>query len=299
MAERKALGKGFSALLGSGAGDAALEKIYRVRLEDLRPDPEQPRKEMDEEGLKHLAASIKLHGILQPLLLRREEDGSLRIVAGERRWRAAGLAGLQEVPARILTASEAEARELSLIENVQRKDLSPIEVASALATMIERSSLTQEECADRLGWSRALVANRLRLLKLPDEVRGLLAAGRITEGHARALLGAESDARCVALGLRAADGAMTVRQLEEAVRLPEEDEPPAPETPAPPRGRFQALRLPRPLRDFRRRGIKIRVGRRSGAGRIVLDGLQGVDDAQLLEALETCLRMLYPEEAAR
>ena len=165
--------------------------------------------------------------------------------------------------------------------------------------MIERSSLTQEECADRLGWSRALVANRLRLLKLPDEVRGLLAAGRITEGHARALLGAESNARCVALGLRAADGAMTVRQLEEVVRLPEEDEPPAPETLAPPRGRFQALRLPRPLRDFRRRGIKIRVGRRSGAGRIVLDGLQGVDDAQLLEALETCLRMLYPEEAAR
>ena len=129
---------------------------------------------MDEEGLKHLAASIELHGILQPLLLRREEDGGLRIVAGERRWRAAGMAGLQEVPARILTTSETEARELSLIENVQRKDLSPIEVASALAAMIERSSLTQEECADRLGWSRALVANRLRLLKLPDEVRGLL-----------------------------------------------------------------------------------------------------------------------------
>ena len=97
MAERKALGKGFSALLGSGAGDAALEKIYRVRLEDLRPDPEQPRKEMDEEELKHLAASIELHGILQPLLLRREEDGGLRIVAGERRWRAAALAGLRAV----------------------------------------------------------------------------------------------------------------------------------------------------------------------------------------------------------
>ena len=218
MAERKALGKGLSALLGVTEGSAPLEKIYRVALGEIRPDPDQPRREMDEEGLESLAASIRTHGVLQPLLLRAEPEGGYRIVAGERRWRAARLAGLEDLPARVLNASEEALREISLIENVQRKDLTPIEIASALQALIRKNGLTQEDCAAHLGWSRALVANRLRLLNLPDELRGMLAEGSLSEGHARALLGLDSEEAMTVLGRRAADGGMTVRQLEATVR---------------------------------------------------------------------------------
>ena len=188
MAGRKALGKGLSALLGVTEGSAPLEKIYRVGIGEIRPDPDQPRREMDGEGLESLAASIRAHGVLQPLLLRAEPGGGYRIVAGERRWRAAALAGLEDLPARVLNASEEALREISLIENVQRRDLSPIEIASALQALIRKNGLTQEDCAAHLGWSRTLVANRLRLLNLPDELREMLAGGSLSEGHALSLI---------------------------------------------------------------------------------------------------------------
>ena len=303
MAERKALGKGLSALLGAPEGSAPLEKIYRVGIGEIRPDPGQPRQDMDEESLESLAASIRTHGILQPLLLRAEPEGGYRIVAGERRWRAAALAGLKDLPARVLNASEAAMREISLIENVQRKDLTPIEIASALQALIRKNGLTQEDCAVRLGWSRALVANRLRLLNLPDELRGMLAEGSLSEGHARALLGLGSEGAMIELGRRAANGGMTVRQLETAVRdaqdgvdgieridgMEEAGLAPAP------KGRFRAVALPRPLKAYKKMGVTIRVGRRDGAARIVLEELRGVDDERLIQALEECLRLLYPD----
>ena len=300
MAERKALGKGLSALLGASEGSVPLEKIYRVGIEDIRPDPDQPRREMDGEGLESLAASIRLHGVLQPLLLRAEVEGGYRIVAGERRWRAAALAGLSDLPARVLNVSEEGLREISLIENVQRKDLTPIEIASALQALIRKNGLTQEDCAARLGWSRALVANRLRLLNLPDELRGMLAEGSLSEGHARALLGLGSEEAMIELGRRAANGGMTVRQLEAAVRdaldgidgmngMEEAELAPAP------KGRFRAVALPRPLKAYKKMGVTIRVGRRDGAARIVLEELRGVDDERLIQALEECLRLLYPD----
>lgn len=315
MAERKALGRGLNALLGGAHNpppqdgaegaesadahdDDGLERIFLVDIEKIQPDPEQPRKEMDEEGLRSLAASIKVHGVLQPLLLR-EDGGIYRIIAGERRWRAAGIAGTAALPARIIGASEASVREISLVENVQRKDLTPIEVASALQAMISRGGLTQEQCAERIGWSRVLVANRLRLLNLPDEVCGLLAAGRITEGHARALLALSSAEKRIEIAMKAADGAMTVRQIEDAVR--EAEDIGADERRDVPRrtGRLQTLRLPRALRDFRSRGIKISVGRRDGAARVVLDGLHGIEDAELMKAVEDCLKSLYPAGGAQ
>ena len=300
MAERKALGKGLSALLGASEGSVPLEKIYRVGIGAIRPDPDQPRREMDGEGLESLAASIRLHGVLQPLLLRAEAEGRYHIVAGERRWRAAALAGLTDLPARVLNVSEEALREISLIENVQRKDLTPIEIASALQALIRKNGLTQEDCAARLGWSRALVANRLRLLNLPDELRGMLAEGSLSEGHARALLGLGSEEAMIELGRRAANGGMTVRQLEAAVRdaldgidgmngMEEAELAPAP------KGRFRAVALPSPLKAYKKMGVTIRVGRRDGAARIVLEELRGVDDERLIQALEECLRLLYPD----
>lgn len=294
MAERKALGKGLSALLGVTEGSAPLEKIYSIGVGEIRPDPDQPRREMDGEGLDSLAASIRAHGVLQPLLLRAEAGGGYRIVAGERRWRAAALAGLTDVPARVLNASEEALREISLIENVQRKDLTPIEIASALQALIRKNGLTQEDCAAHLGWSRALVANRLRLLNLPDELRGMLADGSLSEGHARALLGLDSEEAMTELARRAAGGGMTVRQLEAAVRDVQSGAV-DPELKAVPRGRFRAVRLPRPLRAYKKMGVKIRVGRRDGAARIVLEELRDVDDERLLQALEECLKRLYPD----
>ena len=276
MAERKALGKGLSALLGVTEGSAPLEKIYRVALGEIRPDPDQPRREMDEEGLESLAASIRTHGVLQPLLLRAEPEGGYRIVAGERRWRAARLAGLEDLPARVLNASEEALREISLIENVQRKDLTPIEIASALQALIRKNGLTQEDCAAHLGWSRALVANRLRLLNLPDELRGMLAEGSLSEGHARALLGLDSEEAMTVLGRRAADGGMTVRQLEATVRDTLSGSSVEAEVKALPKGRFRSVRLTRPLQAYKKMGVTIRVGRRDGAARIVLEELRGV-----------------------
>lgn len=299
MAERKALGKGLSALLGVTEGSAPLEKIYRVALGEIHPDPDQPRREMDEEGLESLAASIRTHGVLQPLLLRAEPEGGYRIVAGERRWRAARLAGLEDLPARVLNASEEALREISLIENVQRKDLTPIEIASALQALIRKNGLTQEDCAAHLGWSRALVTNRLRLLNLPDELRGMLAEGSLSEGHARALLGLDSEEAMTVLGRRAANGGMTVRQLEAAVRDTLSGSVEA-EVKALPKGRFRSVRLTRPLQAYKKMGVTIRVGRRDGAARIVLEELRDVEDERLIQALEECLRLLYPdsEEAA-
>ena len=295
MAGRKALGKGLSALLGVTEGSVPLEKIYRVGIGEIRPDPDQPRREMDGEGLKSLAASIRAHGVLQPLLLRAEPGGGYRIVAGERRWRAAALAGLEDLPARVLNASEEALREISLIENVQRRDLSPIEIASALQALIRKNGLTQEDCAAHLGWSRALVANRLRLLNLPDELREMLAGGSLSEGHARALLGLDSEEVMIALGRRAANGGMTVRQLEDAVRDLSSGGAGLEQRPVP-KGRFRPVRLPGPpLRAYRKMGVKIRVGRRDGAARIVLEELRDVGDERLIQALEGCLRLLYPE----
>lgn len=281
-------------MLGVTEGSAPLEKIYSIGVGEIRPDPDQPRREMDGEGLDSLAASIRSHGVLQPLLLRAEAGGGYRIVAGERRWRAAALAGLTDVPARVLNASEEALREISLIENVQRKDLTPIEIASALQALIRKNGLTQEDCAAHLGWSRALVANRLRLLNLPDELRGMLADGSLSEGHARALLGLGSEEAMTELGRRAAGGRMTVRQLEAAVRDVQSGAV-DPELKAVPKGRFRAVRLPRPLRAYKKMGVKIRVGRRDGAARIVLEELRDVDDERLLQALEECLKRLYPD----
>ena len=194
MATKGGLGKGLGALLG----DAALQDQQEgqgslsLPISQVQPAMNQPRKRFDEEALADLADSIRTHGIIQPLTVRRLSSGYYQIIAGERRWRAAKLAGLKEVPAVVIEADDRKAAELAMIENLQREDLNPIEEANGFKVLIKEYGLTQEEVAQRLGKARPTISNALRLLELPDAVCQLLEEGRLSAGHARALLAAPS-----------------------------------------------------------------------------------------------------------
>lgn len=215
MVQKRGLGRGLSALIpgAEGSGAAALE----IPLAELESNPLQPRRRFEPAALEELAATIRAHGVLTPVVVRRAAHG-YQVVAGERRVRAARLAGLTRIPAIVKEASNAQALEMALVENLQREDLNPVEAAEAYRRLIEEFGLTQEDVAGRLGRDRSSVANALRLLRLPRRLREDLAAGILTEGHARALLGLEKAAD----QLRARDlivkRGLTVRAAEALVR---------------------------------------------------------------------------------
>lgn len=221
----KPLGRGLAALLGdlpdSEGGNR--EQVQLLALESLIPSPLQPRRYFAPEALEDLVASIRAHGVIQPLVVRPSaaQPGHYEIIAGERRWRAAQQAALRQIPAVVRTISDRDALAIALVENLQREDLSPIEEAEAYRRLIEEYTLTQEAVADIIGKSRAQITNTLRLLRLPPPVREMLGAGQLSAGHGRALVGAvdpeELAHRIVRLGL-------TVRQAEQMAKLP----PPGP-----------------------------------------------------------------------
>ena len=187
MAE-KGLGAGLGALLGDAAlEDSSTDFVY-LPISKVETSPNQPRKQFDEVLLRELADSIAEHGILQPLTVRKLSTGYYQIIAGERRWRAARMAGLTEVPVRIIEADDKKATELALVENLQRADLNPMEEAEGYRTLMEEYGFTQEQVSERVGKSRSAVANALRLLALPEKLRALLETGELTPGHARAVL---------------------------------------------------------------------------------------------------------------
>lgn len=189
MASQKGLGRGLGALLGDYLETPPEESAYRLLpLHRVEPNPDQPRQDFDQEELEALAESIRQHGILQPLTVRETESGYYQIVAGERRWRAARMAQLAEVPAIVVEADNKKAMELALIENLQRQDLNPVEEALGYQCLIEQYGLTQEDAAKQVGKSRPAVANALRLLGLCPQVLDQLKSGAITAGHARAIL---------------------------------------------------------------------------------------------------------------
>lgn len=179
------LGRGLDALLGDGAGSSSINDIA---LSSIKPNPDQPRRDFNDESLSELASSIKNIGLVQPITLREVGDGSYMIISGERRWRAASLAGLDKIPAYIRTASDEEMMEMALIENVQRENLNAIEISLAYKRLIEDSGMSQEKVSERVGKSRASISNYLRLLNLPAEIQLGLTKGLIDMGHARALL---------------------------------------------------------------------------------------------------------------
>lgn len=180
-----ALGKGLGALLGEGAGSSS---INDVALSAIQPNPDQPRRDFNDDSLEELASSIKSIGLVQPITLRELDEGNYMIISGERRWRAASLAGLTRIPAYIRTASDDEMMEMALIENVQREDLNAIEIALAYRRLLDTTGISQEELATRVGKSRASISNYLRLMNLPAEIQLGLTKGLIDMGHARTLL---------------------------------------------------------------------------------------------------------------
>lgn len=224
MARPSGLGKGLSALIPADTSAAAkTAKGDEPRLEEIPvgsivPNPNQPRVHFDEESLADLAASVREIGVLQPILVRPLADGQYELIAGERRWRAARRAGLAVVPAVVRPTDDMGSVERALIENLHRQDLTALEEASAYQQLAEDFSMTHEQIAARVGKSRATVTNTLRLLSLPASIQSLLADGRLSAGHAKALLGTPDRAFQEQLARRAASESWTVRQLEEAVR---------------------------------------------------------------------------------
>jgi ParB family chromosome partitioning protein len=210
------LGKGLGALI-PGAETAGLERPHEIALAHLTANPFQPRQTMDPQELAGLVDSIRRHGVLQPIVVR-PSAGGFEVVAGERRWRAAEAAGLSTIPAIVRTLTDQEALELALVENLQREDLNPMERARAYRRLMQEFGLTQEQIAERVGKSQPSVANALRLLTLPPQVQASLEAGRITEGHARALLSAGSEARMLKLWERVERQGLSVRETERLAR---------------------------------------------------------------------------------
>ncbi len=213
------MGRGLAALLAaSDEGTPATEELRQLPVELIAPNPRQPRRHFDEAALQALAESLVEQGVLQPVLVRPLPGGTYELVAGERRWRAARLAGLQTVPALVRERDDAQALELALIENMAREDLNPVEEARGCAALVEELGLTREDVGRRVGRSRVAVSNLLRLLDLPDEVLDALEQGRLTEGHGRALLLADDHVERRRLAREAAEGAWSVRALEQRAR---------------------------------------------------------------------------------
>ncbi|MDE6399832.1 MAG: ParB/RepB/Spo0J family partition protein [Muribaculaceae bacterium] len=239
MLKRNALGRGLDSLISMNDiqtdGSSAINEI---EIELIAPNPEQPRRTFDEETLEELATSIRELGIIQPLSLRDAGDGTYQIIAGERRWRAAKLAGIATVPAYVRTASDSEVTEMALIENIQREDLNAIEVALAFRKLIDTYSLTQDRLSERLGKKRATIANHLRLLKLPAEIQLGLRDHKLDMGHARALLSVADPKEQLKLYNLILKEGLSVRRVEEIARQIAQPELPLTE------------RMPKATKDF-------------------------------------------------
>ena len=219
MADRpRGMGRGLSAILTPIEPDDAAPELRRLPVELIARNPRQPRQSFDEAALLALSDSVRERGVLQPVLVRPCPGGTYELIAGERRWRAAQLAGLDEVPAVVAPHEDRESLELALIENMAREDLNPIEEARACSLLVDEFGLTREELGKRVGRSRVAVSNLLRLLDLPDEVLELLVAGRLSEGHGRALLMAPDHADRRRLARTAAEDGWTVRETEARAR---------------------------------------------------------------------------------
>lgn len=218
------LGKGLGALMLENATDEMLTE-NELPINEIIPNRDQPRKTFDEAALEELAQSIKQHGVLQPLLVRPIPSGGYQLVAGERRWRACRIAGLNKVPAVIKELTDTETMEIAIIENLQREDLNPIEEAEGLQALIDKCGYTQEEVAVSVGKSRPAIANSLRLLRLPQEVRDMTKNGDISAGHARALLAFDNEAMMLEAAKNIVSNKMTVRDVERLAKIKETDEP--------------------------------------------------------------------------
>ena len=281
MASSKGLGKGLGALLGDFNEVSQENSPYQLLpLHKVEPNPGQPRQDFDEEELQALSESIATHGVVQPLTVRELDNGYYQIIAGERRWRAARLAGLREIPAVIIEADDKTTMELALIENLQRQDLNPMEEAFGYRSLMEDYGLTQEETAARVGKSRPAVANALRLLALPEEIMTMVRTGALTAGHARAVLSLKTEKQKLEAAKKIANLDLSVRQAELLCKTmgktPREE-------PEPTLKVNYVAECEKALSKHLGRGVKIVNGKRKGRFELEFYGQQ--DLQILLEAL--------------
>ncbi|MBI4955495.1 MAG: ParB/RepB/Spo0J family partition protein [Myxococcales bacterium] len=287
---------GLDALLPASAGGKEAAKygdgaVFRVPIERIRPAADQPRKRIDDARLEELAASIREHGVIEPVVVRRgAPDGvagplgdRYEIIAGERRWRASQRAGLKELVVVVKDVTPESAFELALVENLQREDLNPIETAEAYERLMHDHGYTQEELAARVGKSRPAVANALRLLKLPNAVRRLVHEGTLTEGHARALLGAPDEAELLGLAAETVRGRLSVRRVEALVRAAGRKKPPSDAQPGQPAGKSPSVR-DLEHRLARRLGVRAAIDHRAPGGTVTLHYVS-LDDLDRVLAL--------------
>ena len=283
MASNKGLGKGLGALLGDFSEEAVESSAYQILpIYKVEPNPDQPRRDFDEEELQALADSISVHGVIQPLTVRQMPTGYYQIIAGERRWRAARLANLSEIPVVIVEADDKNAMELALIENLQRQDLNPVEEALGYQALIEEYGLTQEEAAGRVGKSRPAVANALRLLGLSPAVLEKLKNGELSAGHARAILTLKTEKKQQEAAQKIISLALSVRQAETLCKNMNKE-------PAPKKEPVFAVdyvaECEKSLSKQLGRGVKIVNGKRKG--RFELEFYGEEDLQRLLDALMT------------
>lgn len=282
MADRKphGLGSGLDDILGISYGreDGGEKQTFSVRLSRIEPNRSQPRKDFDGEALDSLAESIRQNGVITPIALRKLGDDRYAIIAGERRWRAAKLAGLREIPAVILDADEEKAAVMALAENLQREDLNPVEEAEGIRALVENFSLTQEECAARVGRSRPAVTNALRLLALEEEILTMLRKGTLSGGHGKALLALPAGEERIRLARDAAANGWSVRRLEDEARRAGRKKPRTK-----PAGFDYAAELSEKLTRSFGRGVRVIPGKKKG--KLELEYYGNEDLEALLEKL--------------
>jgi ParB family chromosome partitioning protein len=281
--QKHGLGRGLNALIPPGTSTALAQGVREVLVAAIVPNPRQPRHKIDPDALRGLADSIREHGLIQPLIVTPAPDSTdlaprYQLIAGERRWSAAKLAGLERVPVIVRGASPQDMLELALVENIQRADLNPLEEAAAFRSLIDDFGLTQEQVATKVGKDRTTVANALRLLKLPPDIQAAIADESISEGHARALLTVADEEKQKALLRTVIGSGWSVRQTEEAARRANEQSKPKAQA-APARGAARAAREEREMPvatrsledDFRKAlGTKVQVSRSRKGGKIVV-----------------------------
>lgn len=284
-AKKGGLGRGLDALFADNSiEEISSTGVVKLKTMDIEPNRDQPRKTFDEDALAELADSIAKHGVIQPLLVRPMPDGSYQLVAGERRWRASRMAGLTEVPVVIKELSDDEAMALALIENLQREDLNAIEEAQGIKALMDTLSLTQDEAAERVGKSRPAIANALRLLKLPDSVIALVSDGKLSPGHARALLGFRDEQDIIETADIVIEKGLTVRDVEKLVK--KRNKEPKAEKPAARRASYYD-EVELALTDFL--GRKVKVGTKPGkeSGVLEIDFFDKEDLSRLADALKS------------
>lgn len=276
---KKGLGSGLDTLFMDNTNDIQVKKT--LRTSEIEPNRDQPRKVFSDEAIAALADSIREYGVLQPILVRPLGTGMYQIVAGERRWRAARMLGLDEVPVNIKELSDLEAMQIAIVENLQRENLNPLEEASGYSELIEKFGMTQEKVAKLVGRSRSAVANAVRLLTLPESVQKMVESGDLSTGHARALLAFDDEELLIATAQKAAGGGLTVRQVEKIAQKSTEETPEKPASDTKIDNYFKEMEIS--LNETLGRKVKVDYGKNKGA--LILEFYDKDDLAELASKL--------------